>query len=239
MQEAMACIGVRPQFAGNGGSAVREMEQVLSLRRLSFYRKAYRLLGNAADAEDAVQDALLSAYTHLNQFRGQSQMSTWLTSIVTNAARMQLRKRPRQFHVSLDEPFGEDPEYSVLDRLADCGPSPEVRCSSSEISAGLKQVIGQLSPTLRRTFQLRDLDGLSTDEVARMLAVPQGTVKARLARARKRLRQLMSRMVDAPRPRSAGRSEFTEAQTSLDDVRIWKTPSAEARAQKTRAAKVQ
>lgn len=223
MQQAQAYIGVKPQFAPpNAISAVREMEQVLSVRRLSFYRKAYRLLGNAADAEDAVQDALLSAYTHLSQFRGQAQMSTWLTSIVTNSARMQLRKRPRQLHVSLDEPIGDDPEYSIQGRLADSAPSPEAKCSSSELGRGLRKLLGQLSPTLRKTFQLRDLDGLSTDEVARILQVPHGTVKARLARARKRLRHLMGRMLDAPRPRSTQLSGLAGVRTSIDDVRTWK-----------------
>jgi RNA polymerase sigma-70 factor, ECF subfamily len=223
MQQAQAYIGVKPQFApANGISAVREMENVLSTRRLSFYRKAYRLLGNAADAEDAVQDALLSAYTHLNQFRGQAQMSTWLTSIVTNSARMQLRKRPRQLHVSIDEPITDDPDYSILGRLADCAPSPEANCSSSELGAGVRQLLGQLSPALRKTFELRDLDGLSTNEVARLLSVPQGTVKARLARARKRLRQLMERMVNSPRPRSTRLSGLARVRTSIDDVRTWK-----------------
>jgi len=67
-----------------------------SLYLPSFYRCALRLLGNRADAEDAVQEALLAAHKHLHQFRGQSRMSTWLTTIVCNCARMQLRKQPRQ-----------------------------------------------------------------------------------------------------------------------------------------------
>src|SRR5258707_15814121 len=81
---------------GDHQSAPRKLQDVLSLRLPSFYRCAFRLLGNAADAEDAVQEALLAAYKHINQFRGQSQISTWLTAIVRNCALMQLRKRPRQ-----------------------------------------------------------------------------------------------------------------------------------------------
>ena len=68
------------------GTAVLELQAVLSLRLPSFYRCALRLLGNAADAEDAVQEALLAAYKHIDQFRGQSQMSTGLTTIVRNRA---------------------------------------------------------------------------------------------------------------------------------------------------------
>jgi hypothetical protein len=74
--------------------AVLEMKEVLSLRLPSFYRCALRLLGNTADAEDAVQEALLAAYQHIDLFRGQSLMTTWLTTIVRNCALMQLRKRP-------------------------------------------------------------------------------------------------------------------------------------------------
>src|SRR5579863_4939910 len=83
--------------------ATQQLEQILASGQPSLYRRAYRILGNAADAEDAVQDALLAAYTHLDQFRGQSQISTWLTTIVLNCARLQLRRRARHVHVSLDE----------------------------------------------------------------------------------------------------------------------------------------
>src|ERR1700720_4350678 len=100
-------LGVR--ISKNG---TREMQDVLSRDLPVFYRRAYRHLGNAADAEDAVQDALLSAYKHLDQFKGQAQMSTWITAIVANCVRMYLRRRPQQTHLSLDEQFGEEPEYS-------------------------------------------------------------------------------------------------------------------------------
>jgi RNA polymerase sigma-70 factor (ECF subfamily) len=170
----------------------RELQEVFSRYMPSFHRQAYRHLGNAADAEDAVQDALLCAYKHLDQFRGQSQMSTWLTAIVTNCARMQLRRRPRQIHVSLDERFGEEQEYCISERLPDQGPSPEEECGSSEFQARLMQLVEQLSPSLRRAFELRALEGLTTSEAARILGVPDGTVKAQLTRARAKLRRMMN-----------------------------------------------
>lgn len=170
---------------------VDEMQEILSRRLPAFYRAAYRHLGNAADAEDAVQDALLSAYKHLDQFRGQSQMSTWLTAIVTNSARMRLRRRPRQAALSLDERFGEEQEYALSEMLAGPGPSPEDECRESELRGCVAKLAAQLSPPLRKTFQLRDLDGLTTNETAQILGVPDGTVKARLARARTKLKQLM------------------------------------------------
>src|SRR5712671_6452272 len=109
--------------AADDQSAARELQRALSLSSPSFYRCALRLLGNRADAEDAVQEALLAAHKHLHQFRGQSQMSTWLTTIVSNCARMQLRRRPRQIHMPLDEQIGEEQRYLICERLADVGPS--------------------------------------------------------------------------------------------------------------------
>jgi RNA polymerase sigma factor (sigma-70 family) len=93
--------------------AVLEMKEVLSIRLPSFYQCALRLLGNAADAEDAVQEALLAAYIHIDQFRGQAQMATWLTAIVRNCALMQLRKQSRQIHLPLDEPTEGEEKYFV------------------------------------------------------------------------------------------------------------------------------
>jgi RNA polymerase sigma-70 factor (ECF subfamily) len=178
-------------------STVRKLQDVLSLRLPSFYRCAFRLLGNAADAEDAVQEALLAAYKHINQFRGQSQISTWLTAIVRNCALMQLRKRPRQTYIPLDEEFGEEQARSVWEGLGDERPSPEEEFRNSELTARLRKCTALLSPTLRRTFQLRVMDGLSILETARILGVPHGTVKAQLARARAKIARHM-RPVLAP-----------------------------------------
>ena len=178
-------------------SPARKLQEVLSLRLPSFYRCAFRVLGNAADAEDAVQEGLLAAYKHLNQCRGQAQISTWLTAIVRNCALMQLRKRPRQIPILLDEQFGEEQPRSLWEGLTDERPSPEEEFRNSELTARLRKCTKLLSPTLRRTFQLRVLDGLSILETARILEVPHGTVKAQLARARAKIARHM-RPVLAP-----------------------------------------
>ena len=162
----------------------QELDSVVSRYLPMFYKMAFRFLGNMADAEDAVQDALLSAYKHLGQFRGQAQLSTWLTTIVTNAARMKLRRRDS--YLSLDEEQGED-GLTLSERLPDSKPSPEELCSAAEARDQLVEGVRQLSPKLRRTLQLRDIDGLTTKEAALVLGVPHGTVKAQLARARAKL----------------------------------------------------
>ena len=164
--------------------------QVLSSRLTSLQKMAYRILENTADAEDAVQDALLAAYVHLDQFKGQSEMSTWVTAIVHNCARLQLRKRRRHVHVPLDEPIGEF--QTLLEQLADH--------RHSELSTRLTRFYTRLSPPLRRTFRLRDIEGLSVRETARILKIPCGTVKAQSARARKKIKDLMQRVL-GPRSR--------------------------------------
>lgn len=181
-----------------------EMQEVLSDRLPSFYRCALRLLGNPADAEDAVQDALLAAYRHIDQFRGQSQMTTWLTTIVRNSALMQLRKRTRQIHLSLDEQTEGDEKYFLSENLTDTRPSPEDECRNLELSARLQKCAIRLSPPLRKTFQLRVLMGLSILETARALGLPRGTVKAQLARARKNIARHIKPGL-APRSRSPRR----------------------------------
>jgi RNA polymerase sigma factor (sigma-70 family) len=180
-----------------GCENARQFDDVLSRCLPSFHRRAFRQLGNRADAEDAVQDALLSAYKHLDQFKGGAQMSTWLTTIVINSARMQLRRQSRRIQVSLDEPLGDEQNYSLSERMADGKPSPEDVSRESELHQRVRQLSTQLSTPLRRAFQLRDLDGLTTQEAALILGVPTGTVKAQLTRARAKLRELMCRPLEA------------------------------------------
>jgi len=210
MQATEARVG-REQYLdpSRREKGTHEMHAVLSRCLPSFYRSAYRQLGNAADAEDAVQDALLAAYKHLDQFKGQAQMSTWLTAIVTNCARMQLRRRLRQPQVSLDEQVGEE-EYCLSGRLADSGPSPEDLCRQSELRGRLLQSLAQLSPSLRRAFQLGDLDGLTVREVAHILGLAEGTVKAQIWRARAKLSRLLRQAL-----RPQGQSELARPASPL------------------------
>jgi RNA polymerase sigma-70 factor, ECF subfamily len=175
----------------NEEGAAQQLEHILASGLLPLHRRAYRVLGNAADAEDAVQDALLAAYTHLHQFRGQARISTWLTTIVLNCARLQLRRRAKHVQVSLDQSTAGPQPLSASERTADHRPNPEDEYRETELSARLTHLHRQLSPALRRTFQLRDVDGLSIRETAQILGVPTGTVKTQSARARKRLAELM------------------------------------------------
>ena len=172
---------------------LQELNSIFDRRLTSFKRIALRVLGNAADAEDAVQDAFLSAYKHLDQFKGQAQMSTWLTAIVVNKARMKVRQRSRRLHITLDAEDQNQNRHPLSDAVSDRRPSPEELCQRLEVWERLAQLLTWLSPPLRTTFQLREMDGLSIREAAQVLGVAEGTVKTRLARARIKLKQLMQK----------------------------------------------
>src|SRR6201987_3087234 len=115
---------------------------------------------------------------------------TWLTAIVINAARMKLRQRRPQAQISLDETHGEQ-NLLLAEILPDHQPNPEEVCSMRELAERLAGATTQLSSTLRRHSQLRDLYGLSIRETAHLLGVPTGTVKAQLARGRARLKEIV------------------------------------------------
>lgn len=166
----------------------REFEDILS-HTLPFFRKiAMRQLRNHADAEDAVQDAMLLAHRHIAQFDGRARMSTWLTKIVINAARIQIRRRPRCQLLSLDQSL-ESGQGTILEMLADPKPTPEQILERSELRELVAKLTTALSPSQQTALLLSQRDGLTGKEVAQALGVPEGTAKARLARGRAHLTQ--------------------------------------------------
>jgi len=156
------------------------------------FQTAFRVLGNTEDAEDALQDGLLSAYRNLKRFEGRSQFSTWLTRIVINAALMRRRSAKARPAVSLDEAPREE-ELPASERFADDGPTPEQVFASTEIREMISENLDELSPLLRTAFVLREVQGYSTGEAAKKLGVTENTLKARLWRARQQLAERLGR----------------------------------------------
>ncbi|MBA0088484.1 MAG: sigma-70 family RNA polymerase sigma factor [Acidobacteria bacterium Pan2503] len=150
------------------------------------FQTAFRILGNKQDAEDSLQDALLSAHRNLKSFEGRSQFSTWLTRIVINAALMKRRSIKARPSLSVDDILHED-GLSGLARFADPGPDPEQIYLGAEISEMIHKNIEQLSPRLRIAFQLRHVVGYSTGQAAKKLGVAENALKARVWRARHQL----------------------------------------------------
>jgi RNA polymerase sigma-70 factor, ECF subfamily len=166
-------------------------EELVNRYEKKIFRLTMNITRNTEDAEDAMQDAFMKAYSHLNTFEEGSRFYTWLVRIAANEALMRLRKRrPNQF--SLDEPIEGD-EEALPREIQDWGPSPEQRYAQSEMREILNGVIDQLTPDFRIVFVLRDIEGLSTEETASTLGISEAAVKSRLLRARLKLRQKLDR----------------------------------------------
>jgi RNA polymerase sigma-70 factor (ECF subfamily) len=156
------------------------------------YRLALRMLRNEQDAEDVLQEAFIKAYQHIQSFDGRAKLSTWLYRIATNEALMLLRKRKPE-GLSVEQP-GSDEDGDLQDplQIVDWTQVPETELLSGETRAYVQQAIDQLPDTLRLTFILRELEGLSTQETAQVLDIQPGAVKTRLSRARLQLREMLS-----------------------------------------------
>lgn len=161
-----------------------------------YERKVYRLAKNITrndeDAEDVLQDAFLKAYTHLDNFKGDSKFYTWIVRIAVNEALMRLRKRKTDRSVPLDEPV-ELGEETVTREIAVWDDNPEQRYSQEEWRAILDQAVEGLKPDFRTVFVLRDIEELSTEETAETLGISVPAVKSRLLRARLALRETLTR----------------------------------------------
>jgi len=167
-----------------------DFEDAVSRYSPTLFRVALRRLRNVEDAEDAVQDALLSAHKHIGQFEGRSQLSTWLTTIVSNVALMKLRRYSRYEMLSLDQEHEND-GTTFASELRDVRPNPETICGQSEMDETLRRALDQLSPKQRSAIQMCELDGYSVREAANALGISINTLKSRVSRARGNLGVLL------------------------------------------------
>lgn len=161
------------------------------------FRVARAIVKDDADAEDVLQDAYIDAYRHINDFRGGSQVGTWLTRIVINQALMRLRKeRRRSVIVPFREPRMDDaeqPEANVADRTTE---SPSGRVLRGEIRRILERRIDELPLSFRTVFIMREVEDMSVEETAECLGISSATVRTRLFRARALLRESLAQEMD-------------------------------------------
>ena len=154
------------------------------------YAQAMRLLGDADEAEGALQQTFIKACDKLDTYEGRSGLGSWLYRIATNEALMLLRQRlPR---IDLDNVADTIQADEIPQHLTPWTLDPATAALNSELRATLEQALMALPETLRIVFVLRDLQGLSTEETAAMLGLGESAVKVRLHRARLRLRELLS-----------------------------------------------
>ena len=154
------------------------------------FNQAYRMMGEPASAEDATQDAFISAYRKIHTYRGGS-FKAWLLRIVTNACYDELRRRKRRPTTHL-EPYDQDDEEIESPRwLADPGETPEDAAARGDMREALHNCLEGLPPDFRAVVVLVDIQGLDYSEAAQAIRKPLGTVKSRLARARMRMRDCL------------------------------------------------
>jgi RNA polymerase sigma-70 factor (ECF subfamily) len=154
------------------------------------------------DAEDIVQQSFYKAFVHLWQFQGESSFSTWLTRIAINEALMFLRRIGAVREVSMDDIRDAQGSEASLE-IPDSNANPETRCSQREEVRILSKAVGNLRPGLRTTIVLRELRELSTSDTARCMGLSVATVKARIFRGKRQLRQeLVSCLKPGPKPRT-------------------------------------
>ena len=167
---------------GNAGA----FERLVALYENKVYNLAFRMVGNYEDASDIAQEAFLKVYTSLDQFRGESSFSTWLYRVVSNACLDELRRRARHRAISIDTPVSaEDPSTR---QIPSGDPEPGHAIERAEVRTAVQQGIMELPDDHRIILVLRDIHGLSYEEIAQVLDMPLGTVKSRLNRARLGLR---------------------------------------------------
>lgn len=162
---------------------------VISYQGLAF-NVAFRLLGEESAAEDATQEAFLSAYRNLRRYHGGS-FKAWLLRIVTNGSYDELRRRQRRPQVPLEPASIEGEDAPEPAWLADPGESPAEFAERLELNAAIQRCLNQLEEEFRAAVVLVDVQGLDYAEVAEVLKRPLGTVKSRLARARSRMQDCL------------------------------------------------
>jgi len=166
--------------------------ELIDRHRSAVYRAARAALGSHADAEDAAQDAFLAAYRRLDGFRGDASFKTWLLTITWHQAinrRRSLVRMWRRIVESAPSGRSDNPGLSLLEQMAADAPSPEQAAAGDELRRDIQQSIRALSPKLRDALLLALSGEYSYEEIAAMLGTPTGTIKWRVAEARKTIRK--------------------------------------------------
>ena len=175
-------------------------EAVMRQYNGKLFRVARAILKDDAEAEDALQDAYVSAYRRADQFRGDAELGTWLTRIVINQALMQLRKRKRErVVVPFPDRDGARDGERIPDMADEHAESPSDTTLRGEVRKVIEQHIDRLPVAFRTVFVMREVEEMTVEETAACLGIPASTVRTRLFRARALLREALERDMDTAR----------------------------------------
>jgi len=168
---------------------VSSFEQLINQYQKMAYNVAYRIMGNEEDAKDMTQEALIKVYKKLKSFRMDASFSTWLYRIVMNTCKDELRKKKMKV-VSIDQSFDTGDGEVQMD-LEDEKLGPEDKLIQKETQTMVQEALNQLPEANRIVLVLRDIEGMSYDEISEVLQLPKGTVKSRINRGRQGLKEVI------------------------------------------------
>ena len=173
------------KMAQNGDSDA--FNQLMDDYFKKIYNIAFRMANNADDAADMTQEIMIKLFKNISSFSGNSKFSTWVYRVATNTCLDELKKLKRHKNFSIDKDIEtDDGGYSY--EVEDTSPSPETLSEQKELKSIVASAIGMLNPDHKAVLVLRDIQGLSYDEIARIVKCTEGTVKSRISRARAQLK---------------------------------------------------
>lgn len=167
-------------------------EELMDIYFKRIYNIAYRMAGNADDASDMTQEAMLKLYRNIKSFGGNSRFSTWVYRVATNTCLDELKKIRRHTSYSIDSELETD-DGSIAFEIEDSAPTPEQRAEQRELKELVKNAVLRLGDEHKTVIILRDIQGLSYDEIARVLGCSEGTVKSRISRGRAKLKSVLEK----------------------------------------------
>ncbi len=176
------------QSAKNGNAVA--FEQLIEKHQQRIFSIAYRIAGNQEDAADMAQEVLVKVFRNLKHFRGDSKFSTWLYRVATTTCLDEQKKQRRHTAYSLDQEL-ETEEGSVANQVRDTAPTPEEATEQKALRNAIHLAIGKLKDEHKKVILLREVQGLSYEEIARVLQCSEGTVKSRINRARENLKKIL------------------------------------------------
>ena len=163
-----------------------DFSEILLTYQDRVYNQTFRMLGNREDAEEATQDIFLSVHGALDNFRGDSKISTWIYRITSNECISRLRKKQLDMR-SLDEPVGDDRDTMFGDFIPSNKADPEELLESGETAKLIRSKVRDLPPDWAMAVSLYHFDDLSYDEIAEVMGIPKATVATYIFRGRKKL----------------------------------------------------
>jgi RNA polymerase sigma-70 factor (ECF subfamily) len=190
-------------------------EELCRRHREMVFRTVLRITHNRDDSEEITQDSWMRAFTHLGTFDGRSAFSTWVTRIAINYALTMLRRRRTRRELSLDDPV--DPDNRRVIEMLEPSRNPEERCLETERVRLVRQAVKRL-PKLRTAIELRQSQNCSVSELAMLVGVSVPTMKSRLSRARRKLRESLSKILKG-RPKSDVSQRGNEGGTTRRKLR--------------------